>query len=62
MCVLLNQIASNRVAEGQRPGKYSEFAQAGIGGPSIWDDLEAQSLLGVEGFAEGLRHLVRRSN
>ena len=31
---------------------------AGIGNPSIWDDLEAQSLLGVEGFAEGLRHLV----
>jgi putative transposase len=38
--------------------KYCEFVQAGIGSPSIWDDLEAQSLLGVEGFAEGLRHLV----
>jgi putative transposase len=23
-----------------------------------WEDVEAQSLLGVEGFAEGLRHLV----
>jgi REP-associated tyrosine transposase len=24
----------------------------------IWDELEAQSLLGVEGFAEGLRHFL----
>jgi len=38
--------------------KYCEFVQAGIDSPSIWDSLEAQSLLGVEGFAEGLRHLV----
>ena len=38
--------------------KYCEFVQAGIGSSSIWDDLEAQSLLGVEGFAAGLRHLV----
>jgi putative transposase len=30
----------------------------GIGTASIWDALEAQSLLGVEGFAEGLRHHV----
>jgi putative transposase len=38
--------------------KFAEFVQAGIGSPSIWDGLEAQSLLGVEGFAEGLRHHV----
>jgi putative transposase len=38
--------------------KYCQFVQAGIDSPSIWADLEAQSLLGVEGFAEGLRHLV----
>src|SRR5439155_10528854 len=38
--------------------KYYEFVQAGIGSSSIWGSLEAQSLLGVEGFAEGLRHLV----
>jgi hypothetical protein len=38
--------------------KYSAFVQAGIGNPSIWESLQAQSLLGVEGFAEGLRHLV----
>ena len=41
-------------------GKYCEFVQAGIGSPSIWDGLEAQSLLGVEGFGEGLRHLVTK--
>jgi putative transposase len=38
--------------------KYSKFVQAGIGNPSIWDNLKAKSLLGVEGFAEELRHLV----
>jgi hypothetical protein len=32
--------------------KYSEFVQAGIGNPSIWDDLAAQNLLGIERFAE----------
>ena len=49
---------SFRSAEGERPKKYSQFVQAGTGNTSIWDDLQAQSLLGVEGFAEGLRHLV----
>jgi putative transposase len=38
--------------------KYREFVQDGIGSSSIWDELKAQSLLGLEGFAEGLRHLV----
>ena len=40
--------------------RYYEFVQAGIDSPSIWDNLEAQSLLGVEGFAEGLRPLVTK--
>jgi REP element-mobilizing transposase RayT len=40
--------------------RYCEFVQAGIDGPSIWDDLEAQSLLGVDGFAEALRHLATK--
>ena len=40
------------------PEKYREFIQDGIDSRSIWEELEAQSLLGVEGFAEGLRHLV----
>lgn len=33
-------------------GKYRNFIQDGIGIRSIWEKLEAQSLLGVEGFAE----------
>jgi hypothetical protein len=38
--------------------KYRDFVQDGIGSGSIWEELEGQSLLGVEGFAEGLRHLL----
>lgn len=58
-CLTVDEILSHfgqRRATAQQ--KYGEFVQAGIGSPSIWDELEAQSLLGVEGFAEGLRHHV----
>jgi putative transposase len=58
-CLTVDDILSHfgqRKAAAQK--KYAEFVQAGIGNPSIWDGLEAQSLLGVEGFAEGLRHHV----
>ena len=58
-CVTVDEVLSHfgqRKAAAQQ--KYNAFVQAGIGNPSIWDDLEAQSLLGVEGFAEGLRHHV----
>jgi REP-associated tyrosine transposase len=58
-CLTVDEILSHfgqRRAAAQE--KYCEFVQAGIGSPSIWDDLKAQSLLGVEGFALGLRHLV----
>jgi REP element-mobilizing transposase RayT len=58
-CLTVDEILSHF---GQRSAiaqeKYCEFVQAGIGSSSIWDGLEAQSLLGVEGFAVGLRHLV----
>jgi putative transposase len=44
---------------GQRRGraqeKYREYVGEGIGSASIWENLEAQSLLGLEGFAEALR-------
>jgi hypothetical protein len=30
--------------------RYGEFVQCGINSPSIWENLEAQSLLGVEGL------------
>jgi REP-associated tyrosine transposase len=59
-CLTVDEILGHfgqRKANAQE--KYCEFVQAGIGNASLWDDLQAQSLLGVEGFAEGLRHLVR---
>jgi putative transposase len=34
--------------------KYREFVEAGIEKASIWEELEAQSLLGADGFAEAL--------
>ena len=49
---------SFRSAEGHAQETSSEFGQAGIGKPSIWDDLQAQGLFRVGGFIEGLRHLV----
>jgi REP element-mobilizing transposase RayT len=58
-CLTVDEILSHfgrRKAVAQE--KYCEFVQDGIDAPSIWNDLEGQSLLGVEGFADGLRHLV----
>jgi len=44
---------------GQRRGpvqeKYREYVREGIGSATIWENLEAQSLLGLEGFADALR-------
>ncbi len=44
---------------GQRRGpaqeKYREYVREGIGNATIWENLEAQSLLGLEGFADALR-------
>src|SRR5215813_8642796 len=60
-CLTVEEVLSHF---GQRKAiaeqRYCEFVQAGIDSPSIWDNLEAQSLLGVEGFAEGLRPLVTK--
>ena len=52
---ILSQFAERKTVAQQ---KYRDFVEDGIGSSSIWDELEAQSLLGVEGFATGLRHLV----
>jgi putative transposase len=53
-CLSIDEILSHF---GQRKAiaqeKYCAFVQDGIDSPSIWDHLKAQSLLGVEGFAEG---------
>ncbi len=44
---------------GQRRGpaqqKYRSYVAEGVSGATIWENLEAQSLLGLEGFAEALR-------
>jgi REP element-mobilizing transposase RayT len=39
--------------------KYRQFVSEGIGQQSIWENLEAQSLLGEEGFAEALKGYVQ---
>jgi len=44
---------------GQAQQQYRQFVSAGIGQPSIWEKLEAQSLLGEEGFAQALKGYVR---
>jgi hypothetical protein len=56
--LLMKSCLTVRQRQASAQERYSAFVQAGIGNPSIWESLQAQSLLGVEGFAEGLRHLV----
>jgi len=55
-CLTVEEVLSHF---GQRRGpaqeKYREYVREGIGGATIWEDLEAQSLLGLEGFADALR-------
>jgi hypothetical protein len=44
---------------GQKRGpaqeKYRQYVGEGVAGTTIWENLEAQSLLGLEGFADALR-------
>ena len=53
---VLGQFGKRRGAAQKR---YREFVGEGIGRSSIWEQLEAQSLLGEEGFAEALKGHVR---
>jgi hypothetical protein len=46
-----------RSAEGQRPGKVFRVCSGRNRQPFNWEDIETQSLLGVDGFAGGLQHL-----
>lgn len=58
-CLTVDEILSHfgsRKAGAQE--KYREFVQDGIHASALWDDLQAQSLLGAEGFAETFRHLL----
>lgn len=58
-CLTIDEILGHF---GRRRGpaqeKYREYVREGIGNISIWENLEAQSLLGVEGFAEALTEHV----
>jgi REP-associated tyrosine transposase len=52
---------------GQRRGpaqqKYRSYVTEGVNGTTIWENLEAQSLLGLEGFADALRgHVTSKQN
>jgi len=55
-CLTVEEILSHF---GQRRGpaqeKYREYVGEGIAGGTIWENLEARSLLGLEGFADALR-------
>ena len=53
---VLGQFGNRR---GSAQNKYRQFISEGIGRASIWENLEAQSLLGEEGFAEALKGHVR---
>jgi len=48
---ILGQFGQHKATAQQ---KYREFVEGGIEEGSIWEDLKAQSVLGVEGFAEAL--------
>jgi putative transposase len=53
---LLSHFGQRRIGAQE---KYREYVSEGIGRSTIWEDLEAQSLLGLEGFAEALKdHVV----
>lgn len=55
-CLTVDEVLSHF---GQRRGpaqqKYREYVSEGIGTTTIWENLEAQSLLGLEGFAQALK-------
>ncbi len=52
---LLSQFGRNRRVAMQQ---YKEFVQAGINGPSIWDDVKGQIYLGDEAFVEDMQKRI----
>jgi len=60
LCLTVDEILGHF---GQRQGraqkKYRNYVIEGISAATIWENLEAQSLLGLEGFAEALSGHVR---
>jgi putative transposase len=59
VCLTVEEVLSHF---GQRRStaqeKYREYVSEGIGRARIWEDLRAQSFLGLEGFAEALKDHV----
>jgi putative transposase len=58
-CLTINEVLSQfgqRYVRAQE--KYREFVRDGIGRKSLWEDLQGQSLLGEQGFVEGLTPYV----
>lgn len=53
---ILGQLGRRKAEARER---YREFVQARVEGASIWEGLHGQSLLGSEGFVEGLTGYVR---
>jgi hypothetical protein len=57
---MLNHFVQRRSPARQ---KYRHYVAQGISGATIWENLEAQSLLGLEGFADALRgHVTSKQN
>lgn len=55
-CLTVEEVLGH-FGQRRRPAqeKYREYVREGIGNATIWENLEAQSLLGLEGFADALR-------
>jgi hypothetical protein len=55
-CLTVDEIL-NHFGQRRSPAqqKYRHYVAQGISGATIWENLEAQSLLGLEGFANALR-------
>jgi putative transposase len=63
-CLTVEEILSHF---GQKRGsaqeKYRSYVTEGVNGATIWKNLEAQSLLGLEGLADALRgHVTSKQN
>jgi len=55
-CLTVDELLSHfGTRRGPAQEKYRQYVGEGIAGTTIWENLEAQSLLGMEGFADALR-------
>jgi REP element-mobilizing transposase RayT len=56
---VLSQFGAQRARQIQR---YTEFVEAGIGAPDIWDQLQGQIFLGSKAFVETMQHELQAAN